>query len=393
MTALFRCPECNQTLRNRHGDDPAKGCVLKCPECGARLVVPSAVANLPHPQIDTPTPGISDDRSEELAEHAVVLPVMARYMPWLMSTFLHVGMAMIFMFVAMIGAIKPPAITGGVPDIVDFKDSGSLSVASDSLSDPAKLKSATERSKGKRGAEIKTPVREIKKDMSDHLIGDGIAMGIEPDANLADAIGNNGVDTFFTPIIGIGTPPRPDPHPVPPIPVDHYYHDVVYLIDRSGSMVDMFDLVRREILLSVEKMRPTDRLRVRFHVVLFADGQPIENRPRAMTLATDSAKMALVKFLKPVRAAGKTDPIPAINRAFDALGTGGPGQVGVIHLLTDGVFPDNNAVLKTIRRRNSDGRIGINTILYGNRPPVADKVMARIAAENGGKYRFISRDE
>ncbi len=154
-------------------------------------------------------------------------------------------------------------------------------------------------------------------------------------------------------------------------------------------MVDTFEAVRREMLRSIAGMRSNRK----FHVVLFADGRPIEKSPYAMTPATDKAKLSLVKFIEPVRASGKTDPIQAIERAFDALAKSSAGKVAIIHLLTDGVFPDNDGVLNTIRRRNPGRLIRINTILYGNRPPVAEKVMTRIAAENGGKYRFISRDE
>jgi hypothetical protein len=35
----------------------------------------------------------------------------------------------------------------------------------------------------------------------------------------------------------------------------------------------------------------------------------------------------------------------------------------------------------------------INTFLYGNQQPVAEKVLTTIAEENGGKYRYVSPDE
>ncbi|MCP4377091.1 MAG: VWA domain-containing protein [bacterium] len=166
---------------------------------------------------------------------------------------------------------------------------------------------------------------------------------------------------------------------------------MVYLIDRSGSMIDTFRTVCNEMLQSVRRMTKENR----FHVVLFSDGRPLEKSPQRLTRATDKVKVNLVKFLKPISASGRTDPIPAINRAFDVLERkgGAAGRGGVIYLLTDGAFPNNEAVLKTIRRRNSAKRVRINTILHGNRPPIAEKVMARIAANNGGTYRFVSPDE
>jgi hypothetical protein len=310
-----------------------------------------------------------------------VLPVMARSMPWLMSMFVHVALAMIFMFIAMITVVEPVKISGSVPLVADITDSAPLSEVK--LPTLPKLRSPDRSSRqGKRGEMMKMPVRNVSDRMPDDAIGLAAAMGIEPEVDPARLIGTRGDGTIFGGP-GPGHGPGPGPGSSGRAP------DVVYLIDRSGSMVDMFEAVRREILRSIAGMSSDDR----FHVVLFSDGKPLEKLPRAMTLATDIAKVGMVKFLSPVRASGKTDPIPAINRAFDAIGKGGTGRVAVIHLLTDGVFPNNDTVMKTIRRRNASGRVRINTILYGNRPPIAEEVMSRIASENGGTYRFISRDE
>ncbi|MDP6044948.1 MAG: hypothetical protein QGG25_05020, partial [Phycisphaerae bacterium] len=114
MTALFRCPQCNQALRNRHDDDPTKGCVLRCPECGARLVTPRPSAPAPNTQIETPGSAVAADGPHYRRRPAAVLPTMARCMPWLMSMFLHMALALIFMFVAMI-------VIPGAPDIVSFE--------------------------------------------------------------------------------------------------------------------------------------------------------------------------------------------------------------------------------------------------------------------------------
>jgi len=388
MAARFRCPECNHPLHHRHGDKPAKGCVLKCPECGARLVVPAALASLPQPQIDTPIPATADDGPEMPAGRPVVLPAMARSMPWLMSMCFHVALAMIFMFVAMIAIADPPDIPGHMPSF-SYIDSNMppINVSNPSPLPPSHRPHDPRKSQEDKDDKAKGQKKELEGRMAKDAIGAAPSLaGLNPDRKPLKLIGISGSGTFFG-IEGLGGDGgdgggggggggtrRPD---------------VVYLIDRSGSMVDTFDTVRREMLLSIGKMKPKRK----FHVVLFSDGRPIEKTPRAMTPATERAKVKLVKFLEPVRASGKTDPIPAINRAFDALARGAAGKVAIIYLLTDGVFPDNDGVLKTIRRRNSGRLIQINTILYGNRPPVAEKVMARIAAENGGEYRFVSRDE
>jgi hypothetical protein len=170
------------------------------------------------------------------------------------------------------------------------------------------------------------------------------------------------------------------------------YH-IVYLIDRSGSMIDTFLAVRLEIASSVAQLRPVQD----FHVILFADSQRLlEKQPPTLTAATDRNKLMLADFLasEKVNPEKETNPIPAINRAFDVLAGADMSRPGkLIYLLTDGEFPDNTAVLETIRRRNKNKEVLINTFLYGYRPDEAVLLMRKIAAENGGRYRYISPDE
>ena len=163
-----------------------------------------------------------------------------------------------------------------------------------------------------------------------------------------------------------------------------------YVVDRSGSMIDTFDAVRTEMLVSIARLRSSQD----FHIILFAEGNPKELMHRRLVPATDRYKEDVATFLETIRAEGKTDPIPALLRAFDVLAQADPSKPGkVIYLLTDGVFPDNQAVLKAIRARNADKGVIIHTFLYGNKPPEAEKVMKDIAAENGGKYKFVSTEE
>ncbi|MDP6546097.1 MAG: VWA domain-containing protein [Phycisphaerae bacterium] len=379
MAALFRCPECNHPLHNRPGENPKKGCVLKCPECGARLVVPAALAALPQPQIDTPPPAMADDGPEAPAARPVVLPIMARSMPWLMSICFHVALAMILMFAAMLVANDPPDIPRHNHRGISVSDNSTSTISDTESTVPAESKFKPRTPKGDYGRASKLQRVLLKDPAPTDAIGTACLLtGIDPGETEAKLRGRpDGTDTIFRPR------PRRRKRISTRLP------DQVYLIDRSGSMVDTFDRVRREMLLDIAGMTP-DR---KFHVVLFSDGRPIEKTPRGMTPAGETAKVNLVKFLNPVRASGQTDPIPAINRAFDALARGSAGQEATIHLLTDGVFPDNDAVMKTIRRRNTSGLIRINTILYGNHSPTAEKVLRRIATDTDGEYRFISRDE
>ena len=374
MTARFRCPECKQALCSSQGGDPQKGGVMKCPECGSRFVVPPAIAGLPHPQIGAQGETHSDEFYCDDIHHATVLPVMARCMPWLMSIFLHAAMAMIFMFVAIIIVVEQEEAKPHEMTIRSIRDYDTIVVSSD------QKKAITDRRKTPKPSMPKGHRTSSVSERSPSPSNDNSIIGLSATLiglNSGEKSGPFGAPDGKGIFIG-DTPPPGEPRP-----------DVVFLLDRSGSMVDSFDVVRQEMLRSVGYMKP-DR---RFHVVLFSDGQPLENTPRRMIPATPKAKLALVDYIQTVRASGRTDPVPAIKRAFDEIGRGSRGRNVVIHLLTDGVFPDNEAVLNVIRNRNAALRVPINTILYGNRPPAAEKVLTEIANESKGTYRFISRDE
>ena len=168
-----------------------------------------------------------------------------------------------------------------------------------------------------------------------------------------------------------------------------YSHHVIYLIDRSGSMIDGLDAVKDKIIKSVNGLWPQHD----FHVIMFADGQPLEKRPMALTPPTEAHKLAVVEFLDKIRAEGTANPINAINRAFDVLAKADNSRGKLIYMLTDGVFSDNEAVMSAIRVRNRRRRVMINTFLYGWKPPLAVKVMTQIARENGGGYKYIDPDK
>ncbi|MCD4825569.1 MAG: hypothetical protein K8S55_13320 [Phycisphaerae bacterium] len=177
-------------------------------------------------------------------------------------------------------------------------------------------------------------------------------------------------------------------------------NSIVYVIDRSGSMIDTFDTVRLELIRSIAGLRLARHKGRRFipaqkfHVLFFSHGRPQEMAGRRLLKATVPNKKAAAEFLMGVIPSGMTDPIPALNRAFDVLNrTKKPGKL--IHLLTDGVFPDNERVLRAIAARNKGkGRqkVVINTYLYGSRPPEAEEVLRRIARESGGVYSFVAHE-
>lgn len=167
------------------------------------------------------------------------------------------------------------------------------------------------------------------------------------------------------------------------------YH-ICYVVDCSGSMIESLDRVRQELLISIGRLSPKQD----FHVILFAKDAPKEAPARELVPATARYKEVAATFLDSVRAAGRTDPIPALHRAFTVLGAADPRRPGkLIYLLTDGDFPDGDGLLTAIRKLNKDKSVHINTYLYDYKGRKAVELMQTIAKESGGRYKYVSRDD
>lgn len=164
---------------------------------------------------------------------------------------------------------------------------------------------------------------------------------------------------------------------------------VVYLVDRSGSMLDTFNAIRREVVTSFGKLSDKSY----FQVIFYADDSPIECPRHKLAKADDANKDQAYESAMAIRPLGQGNPVPALKRAFETLSKADKTAGGkIIHFISDGRFPDNKQVLKTIRWSNRDKRIIVNTYLYGRCPPVAVAVMKQIATENGGGYRYVIGD-
>ena len=192
-----------------------------------------------------------------------------------------------------------------------------------------------------------------------------------------------------------GTPRKPEPPsffgvacPAPP-----QGWDIVYVIDRSGSMLDTFDVVRKELARSLSRLDP----RYRFHIIFFADGDAMESPPGKLVVATDDRRLEAWKFVETVQPQGRTGPIPALKRAFEVLKEKREGNAKsagqIIYLLTDGEFPDNDKVIAAAKSLNPDKTVKVHTILHVHKSPAAEKVLTEIAEDSGGTFKFVPEQE
>ncbi|MGB2976598.1 MAG: VWA domain-containing protein, partial [Phycisphaerae bacterium] len=177
----------------------------------------------------------------------------------------------------------------------------------------------------------------------------------------------------------------PLPPPPPPRPSADFFAvksgpaaRIVYVVDRSGSMMDSLDFVKYELKRSICALAEEQL----FDVIFYSSGPPVEMPPRRFADATERNKQLAVEFIDSVFAQGETDPSGALERAF-AL------QPDAIYLLTDGEF--DSAIVGLVKRLNADGQVKVHTIcfLYD----LGEKLLKEIAAQNGGQYKFVSEKD
>ena len=150
---------------------------------------------------------------------------------------------------------------------------------------------------------------------------------------------------------------------------------IVYVVDRSGSMTDSIEFVRMELKRSIGELKEEHA----FHVIFYSNGPPMEMPTRRLVDATDRNKRLAFEFIDTVVTREQTDPSEALRRAFEV-------RPEVIYFLTDGEF--DRAIVGLVRQLNAGRQVRVHTIgfLYdGNR-----QVLEQIAAENGGRYKFVS---
>jgi len=372
MAAEFRCEKCGKLLSM----DAAPGGTVKCPHCKKRIAVPAALASLPRPKVPaTVAAPTGEEPQEQGQEGEAVMTVMAGVMPWVMSVFFHLALVLLMAFF-YIFVQEPIGDEVTVPK--DFYDDEMTQKINPRQLDPRNR--SAERQPRRRRQYTEHPDKiQGQHGMTDKRVA-VIGFGSEgtPGGAMAPFGFGGGPGASGTGFMGI---------------VGHAYH-VVYVIDRSGSMEaeGVFDIVRRRMVASISRLSEEQD----FHVIFFSEGPPLENPPKRLVQATRYYKKLTADFLKPIVAegGGGTDPVPSLNRAFDVLDRADTKRQGkLIQLLTDGVFRDNAKVLATINGRNKRKDVHINTFLYGSRDRVAEDILKKIAARNGGTYKYISRDE
>lgn len=278
---------------------------------------------------------------------------------WLASITLHTLVFVVLFVVPWLAMLaREPAPATVRVQLVGDPDA--VATAATPTPDPTKDATRTDRTVVEVNPRRSTAIAELSAVKRPELSIIGIGAGGSDFSDLGLTVGSGPGPEFF----GLGGNARGARH-------------IVYVVDRSGSMIDTFDLVRVELKRSVSALRRSQK----FHVVFFAKNA-MENPPKRLVSAIKEQKEQLFEFVDQVVPQGGTDPTAAMNIAF---------RVGadLIYFLTDGEF--DPALLGRLDKWNERRQVRIFTIAYFN--PEGAALLERIAREHGGEFKFVTDED
>lgn len=152
---------------------------------------------------------------------------------------------------------------------------------------------------------------------------------------------------------------------------------VVYVVDRSASMVGTFHAVVAELKRSISSLRRSQK----FHVIFFS-GEPLEAPPGRLVNAVDAHKRQLFDFLGTIEPKGSTKPERPMRMAL-AL------QPDIVYFLSDGVF--DPSLIQKLDEWNKQRKTRIFTIAYLDQS--GREMLEIIARDHNGEFKYVTEDD
>jgi hypothetical protein len=169
---------------------------------------------------------------------------------------------------------------------------------------------------------------------------------------------------------------------------------IVFVCDASGSMTNKFATLKEQLNRAISKLRPPQT----FDIIFFQNGKAIclsrdGVRQDSMILATQDMKRRASAFLEEMTIGSDSDPSEALRIGFSR-------KPDLLYLLTDGDFPDNDAVrakVTALNQRRTDGsKAKVNTIAFLNdneTNPSIRATLEKIAQDQEGTFLQITESQ
>jgi VWA domain-containing protein len=332
---------------------------------------------------DTPTDdgagGLSDQvgLGAELVSPAEPAPpedALTTYGPWAVSIVMHIGLVLLALFVVWSTVIAnqqeqiiiPTARLSATPGApLQIKQMPRLKA------DPIARRTVSP-------LRDKSPVQLLSQPKSDaSLVG---VLGASGDANPFEATISGGGE-LRAQFLGSGGNAR----------------RIAFVIDASGSLIDTFPFVIRELKRSISQLSP----RQQFTVIFYQGDDVIEVLPHGIDTkrATSAIKQQVAEQLAQdkhfVSPQGSSNPVRALRKAFGY-------RPQLVFLLSDAITGqgqyeiDQRRLLEEIERVNRSGT-KINTIQFLYPDPLLKAglrgTMELIAEQSGGTYTYFSKPD
>ncbi len=161
---------------------------------------------------------------------------------------------------------------------------------------------------------------------------------------------------------------------------------IVYLLDHSGSLLDNFNFLQKEVKRSVQNLLPVQM----FGLIVFAgteEGTQVLTPGTGLVRATTEVKREAGAKMDLVVSKGRNDD--EFDPFFDAFQKAFAMKPQLIYFLTDGRF-DPKLIDAVKNLNNGKTKIRINTIAFVGKDDGYFDQMRQISKDSGGTFKFVS---
>lgn len=376
---------------------PAVAATLAAPKAADDTALENAVTDAQN------TPPSSDQTLEELAQATrdsfLLKPAVQNWLPIATSVVIHLAIILVAVLtfsgsqlirakteeqiIVPDAAIVEGADVGGIPN-PGLGGDPTRSAAQDVLPDASQSQSwADKPSKTVQAALVNGGETEQQ---TDTMIGLGSAGTLtkSPGAGPAGSNESGGdLAPFGVPGGGGGVGPQASF-----VGISGNARRVVYICDATGTMIGLkYQLLKKELYKALDILKPIQG----FNIIFFKGGETDADwaNPfaRELIVANPSNKQKARTFIENFSVIGSgTNPLPALKLAFAQ-------NPQLVYFLTDGQF-DNvvsyQQVMAEVRALNPDKKVKLNTIAFLSEDAQAEKTLADLARENGGKFAKVT---